>query len=129
MIDDIEDHEKHRIKGEIWSVNDEILKGLDDYEGTSKGYYERIAINVKINFDQLDSNDDTREAFVYVLNASVSSLGQVSDPIAEYTYEMHRECYKPIRHIQRKQSHYFVEPSTWGKVDAIGEGVYEKPNS
>ena len=105
----------------------EVLKGLDDYEGTSKGYYERVSIPVKMKYDH--SNERTLTAFVYVLNVSRSSLGIVSEPIDEYTSEMHRQFYKPIRHIQRKQSHYFVKPSTWGKVDAISDGVFEKPKS
>jgi gamma-glutamylcyclotransferase (GGCT)/AIG2-like uncharacterized protein YtfP len=34
------------VKGEVWSVDDETLVGLDEYEGINKGYYDRRSIKV-----------------------------------------------------------------------------------
>lgn len=111
------------VLGEIWSVDEETLQGLDEYEGLSKGYYQRISIALETK----ERGDF--EAFVYILNASVSSLGEVVGPLQEYSLEMHHQHYNPIRHILRKQVTYFGSPSTWGKVDKIEANAIDRPIS
>jgi gamma-glutamylcyclotransferase (GGCT)/AIG2-like uncharacterized protein YtfP len=113
----------NKIRGELWRVSDEALRGLDDYEGLSKGYYSRKLINV---ID--DDDNDSTSAFVYLLNSSSSEL-KTRQRINEYTLQMHKELYKPVRHIQVKQFNYFKIPSNWGNTTVSIDGSCDVPTS
>ncbi len=41
----------NHIRGELWSVDSDTLRGLDEYEGVSKGYYSRRAVEVRVSGD------------------------------------------------------------------------------
>eukprot|EP01038_Epipyxis_sp_PR26KG_P016641 gene16641-22741_t len=134
------------IIGELWEINDDILKGLDDYEGIKKNYYIRKEINVSGYgySDDVQARNDyyydrtvIHTAHVYMTNnlsifqdqitqqlsttpssaQSMVTLGSDSLFLSEYTLSMHEASYKPIQHIQVKQNNYIQKPSTWGKVD------------
>lgn len=113
----------HQLIGELWQVDDYCLQGLDDYEGLQKGYYERITIPVTTS---LQAEQGVVEANVYVLTKSSEDLRGKSY-LEEYTLTIHEEQYKPIKHIQVKQCHYYVQPSTWGKTSELIEGAIEAP--
>lgn len=89
-----------QIVGEIWSVDSETLQGLDDYEGISKGYYERRPISVTTR------GNYTSTAFAYFKAQSSEELANSPTFLSEYTIEMHKAKYKPIRHILVKQEMY-----------------------
>jgi gamma-glutamylcyclotransferase (GGCT)/AIG2-like uncharacterized protein YtfP len=104
------------IKGEVWAVSRSCLKNLDDYEGVSKGYYDRIQINVQL-VSSLDSYPSGIVlANIYVLNNAPQHLRD-REGLEEYTLQDHKQLYHPIEHIQIKQRNYFKAPSTWGKTD------------
>jgi gamma-glutamylcyclotransferase (GGCT)/AIG2-like uncharacterized protein YtfP len=115
------DSDLHQITGEIWSVEADTLRGLDDYEGVSKGYYQRIMIPV-------EDDGSMVEAYIYVLQVPSDDL-RGKDTFDEYTVEMHERYYKPVRHIQRKQFAYIGKPSSWGKLQGQLHGSLEQPQS
>jgi hypothetical protein len=112
------------VLGEIWEVDKETLANLNQYEGVSKGHYERVTIQVKRR-----GGDDRRfQAYVYRarydrVSASASPDGETrfhkercgreqccaQHMPQEYTLQYHERHYNPIRHIQVKQSLYFKE--------------------
>lgn len=127
-----------RIKGELWEVTADCLRCLDDYEGVSKGYYNRATISVTIDDEATRRvyQSSHIQAAVYILakerhtshlfssSSSSSDSSFSSSPsssssfLAEYTLDMQRAYYNPISHIQIKQVKYFQSPSTWGsKLD------------
>jgi hypothetical protein len=63
---------------------------------------------------------------VYVLNPSTDAL-RAKERLSEYNLEMHEQLYKPIQHIQVKQTAYFEKPSTWGKTSE-GEMIVTSGN-
>ncbi len=101
-----------RIIGELYQVTESCLRGLDEYEGLSKGYYNRQLISVEAVRNKATVFID---AFVYTLNNPSSQLKE-KEPTHEYSLNMHRSLYSPIAHIQVKQIAYFGLPSTWGKI-------------
>jgi gamma-glutamylaminecyclotransferase len=88
------------VRGEIWSVNDESLKGLDEYEGVGKGYYCRKTIRVT-------HDNSIIEADAY-FKIDAGTL-QNKPFLDEYTLEFHKSHYKSIKHIQVKQLQYLGE--------------------
>ena len=121
------------VVGELWEVSEDCLRNLDDYEGVSKGYYRRDAIDVCLTGQGLLSNP-LRRANVYHLVTPLRQLKNVatvvmsknnsadgnaitidSEPKVEYTLKMHTALYNAVRHIQVKQMSYIHHtPSTWG---------------
>jgi gamma-glutamylcyclotransferase (GGCT)/AIG2-like uncharacterized protein YtfP len=100
----------HQIRGEVWRVDDVSLKGLDEYEGISKGYYSRRTIDVIISNTKgskraANSSSSVIRADVYVMNTSPQSLRD-KDFIPEYTLDIHRRHYHAIKHIKVKQDGY-----------------------
>lgn len=105
-----------RVRGELWSVSEATLRGLDDYEGVSKGYYTRQSTLVSRGAE----SGRAERAWVYVLVAPDKDLSE-REALEEYSPALHRVVYQPVRHIQRKQFAYFKAPSTWGH--SAGEPV------
>lgn len=90
------------IEGEVWNVDEETLKGLDDYEGTTKGYYTRKEIPVLINSCVVS-------AFVYFKTTQLTEKEKElikENILSSYTLDMHKKYYRPIQHIQIKQRQY-----------------------
>ena len=100
LLGDMPDQGKP-IVGELYEVDEESLRGLDEYEGVSKGYYERRAIHVV----EGPSGARRVEAECY-FKLEASEALRAAEMHPEYTLEMHREHYRPIRHIMVKQQHY-----------------------
>jgi gamma-glutamylcyclotransferase (GGCT)/AIG2-like uncharacterized protein YtfP len=128
-----------QIKGELWEVDDYCLKGLDDYEGMQKGYYQRVVIPVVVVMRTKGEKEDKqsvvqREEQVIMANVNVlvdSSLVNVlqkKELFSEYSLELHERLYKPILHIQVKQCNYYKQPSNWGKTSELIEGTYDIPH-
>ncbi len=94
--------------GEWWLVNAEGLRGLDEYEGVSKGHYRRCEIDIIVD-------DDVQRAHVYAPSAAfaVTLERSLADQpsIENYTLQMHEAVYSPIAHIDLKQSLYLTESS------------------
>lgn len=108
------------IKGELWEVTEECLQNLDDYEGISKGYYERCKVRVRRRVSESGEygEEEEEEANVYILRVLVNGVDGdlLTKPcIDEYTLSMHKQLYSPVNHIQIKQVNYFKTPSSWGK--------------
>lgn len=99
LLGDMPDEGKQLV-GELFLVDDELLAGMDDYEGVSKNYYERREIQVTADMDA-----QVYSAFVYILPSSTKELQEL-EPIEEYSQEIHDRYYKPIQHIQVKQMRY-----------------------
>lgn len=87
---------------------------MDDYEGLRKGYYCREKIPVspvfrisefsQQNFPEVKLGGEVT-AYVYFKVKSDESLLQL--PFLEvYDYKLHKQLYKPIKHIQVKQRAY-----------------------
>jgi gamma-glutamylcyclotransferase (GGCT)/AIG2-like uncharacterized protein YtfP len=114
------------IVGEVWCVNQETMLGLDEYEGVSKGYYDRRTIVIQsaaataeeqrceLNaieqiaglYNAIANNELNQvNAFVYFKATPTPSLW-MGPFLREYTLEYHRAHYAPIRHIQVKQQKY-----------------------
>jgi gamma-glutamylcyclotransferase (GGCT)/AIG2-like uncharacterized protein YtfP len=93
----------HNIRGEVWRVDDETLKGLDEYEGVGKGYYCRKEVKVK------QQNGQVMTANAY-FKIDAGALKNESF-LEEYTLEFHKRNYKAIKHIQVKQLQYLGERS------------------
>lgn len=103
--------EGERIHGELWRVSPECLRNLDDYEGISKQYYQRKKIAVQLH----DARNTLMIADVYCVSFLPDHL--TNGPfLEEYTLTYHRECYRPIAHIQVKQLNYIQTISSWGNV-------------
>lgn len=107
-----DDSDKSIVQGELWSVNDEILRGLDDYEGTTKGHYVRVLVDAYL--ENQEEQEGTK-AFVYIPSESMRKTleqrlaQEQAVSIQEYSLEIHHRCYNPIAHIQLKQSLYLCE--------------------
>ena len=89
----------HHVFGEIYQVDQQLLDGMDDYEGVTKQYYERREIKVTT------PSGEHHLVWVYLLPTSDEYLRSLT-PIAEYTLDLHDRLYSPIRHIQIKQQKY-----------------------
>lgn len=88
------------IVGELWRVSAEALEGLDEHEGIQKGHYERRCISVVRHGDNTVVSADV----YFKVNSSAELRACEQHP--EYTMEMHKELYCPIRHIEVKQQLY-----------------------
>jgi gamma-glutamylaminecyclotransferase len=99
-----------RITGEVWEVDDETLQGLDEYEGVSKGHYERRKVEVS------SARDGTFKAECYFKRESSEAL-RGGELHGEYTRAMHQALYRPIRHIMVKQQLYLGDVITSGLVE------------
>jgi hypothetical protein len=98
----------------VYACSDEQLQGLDEYEGLSKGYYERRCIPVLLQRDNHSSGGAAWrrvDCDVYMLKASSKALAELArkQPLSEYSLSVHRTMYKPIRHIQVKQQLHLGE--------------------
>lgn len=103
--------EGKRVCGELWHVTRSALAGLDEYEGTSKGYYSRQAVQVCIEGDIV-------QAQVYGLLTSPPALRRL--PAKEsYTLEEHRRDYNAVAHIALKQSLYLQGVAQYGHRDGV----------
>jgi gamma-glutamylcyclotransferase (GGCT)/AIG2-like uncharacterized protein YtfP len=92
------------IVGEVWSVDDECLDGLDEYEGCGKGYYDRVPVKV---YDSEDGGTElTAQVYCWSRDAEASADLLERPCIAEYTRKIHDALYSAIRHIQVKQELY-----------------------
>jgi gamma-glutamylcyclotransferase (GGCT)/AIG2-like uncharacterized protein YtfP len=99
----------HQIKGEIWTVDYETLRGLDEYEGISKGHYKRKAIQVYDDNDNQDQRSRIVDADIYMKAVFDAELLKSKEMMNEYSYEYHKQFYSPIKHIQVKQLAYLKE--------------------
>jgi len=112
LLGDMEKGIGDQIKGEVWYVREDNLKGLDEYEGLSKGYYDRREINVTLltaipdNPLNLESGKVV-SADVYVKKESSPEL-RSKQFLSEYTLDFHMEYYRPIEHILVKQEMYLL---------------------
>jgi gamma-glutamylaminecyclotransferase len=88
------------ITGELWKVDGISLAGMDDYEGCTKGYYDRRQIPV-----MLKNSKKEYLASAYFKTESSEDL-RSREFHSEYTLEYHLANYRPIRHIQVKQQKY-----------------------
>eukprot|EP01031_Cornospumella_fuschlensis_P030999 gene30999-37465_t len=110
------------VKGELWEISEEVLQGLDDYEGIAKGYYVRAEIDcIAIPEEGIDSKTGKKgqkvvKAQVYMVSKSFRDLRE-KDYVDEYTHENSR--YQAIQHILVKQVAYYKEASTWGKTKEL----------
>mmetsp|Transcript_19996 Transcript_19996/g.58422 ORF Transcript_19996/g.58422 Transcript_19996/m.58422 type:complete len:102 (+) Transcript_19996:1810-2115(+) len=94
---------------------------MDEFEGLSKGYYERKKIRVRVlggtdsaggQYDE-GGTKQVREAWVYcVLDSppSLRSLARQGAARSNYPLDLHLREYHPIRHIQVKQQLHLSEP-------------------
>ena len=96
-----------KVQGEVYRVTAQCLQNLDDYEGVSKGYYFRRKIIIETGGKQL-------EAYVYYISSPPEDIRHLP-MLGEYTLDMHRNSYHPIKHIHIKQKNYFKTSSTWGR--------------
>ena len=106
-----------RIQGELWSCSESALSSMDEYEGISKGYYQRKRISVWLTNEGgggsggasgRSDQGEVVQAFVYCVSESNDALKAIVDGggggLAEYELEAHhRAMYKPIKHIRVKQ--------------------------
>ena len=144
------------VVGELWEVSAECLRNLDDYEGTSKGYYQRTSLQVILPQRQEQEQESCvgQEglgqhevcAQVYHMTAPPATLLKAGatlvehthqrqrqsmesegdkvvegeegnlEPLVEYTLDLHRARYRPVRHIRIKQRGYLGDrgASAWG---------------
>lgn len=107
-----------KVRGEVYRVTPECLQNLDDYEGVSKEYYLRRKITIETDGKQL-------QAYIYYISNPPEDIRHLP-MLCEYTLEMHRNNYHPIKHIHIKQKNYFKTPSTWGRFVGNIEYFAEK---
>lgn len=117
MINLDQDEEAKRVRGELWKLSDELLRGIDEYEGIRKGHYSREEIEVSGVQRGLLWESPNCKAFCYFyaikpgesdVDASLLRAARIS----EYTAEEQKTQYKPIHHIQVKQLQYLGEQAT-----------------
>jgi hypothetical protein len=82
------------IKGEVWSVDDETLTGLDEYEGISKGYYNRREITVSA----IAHPNKHTKVHAYFKIKSTPELAK-GPFLEEYSLDIHQTLYKAIKRI------------------------------
>lgn len=116
------DGDFHQVHGELWSCSSDTLAGMDEFEGLSKGYYERKKIRVRVlggtdtagdQYGEEGGTKQVREAWVYcVLDSppSLRSLARQGAARSNYPLDLHLREYHPIRHIQVKQQLHLSEP-------------------
>jgi gamma-glutamylaminecyclotransferase len=113
-----------RIVGEVYLATEEQLGRMDEYEGTAKGHYARNSVLVSVG-----GRPGVLEAWIYQKRGGGEALRAGARCVEEYTLEMHRRLYRPVRHIAVKQSGYLRgRVSGWGNVRGGGGedgGVYE----
>jgi len=103
-----------RIHGEVWRVGSKLLQGLDEYEGVTKGYYDRRTIQVSLLTpgSSCPSSSSAPHDFVladaYFKTCSPDSL-KSEKFLDEYSLEFHQKHYRAIRHIQVKQEMYLKQ--------------------
>eukprot|EP00121_Abeoforma_whisleri_P001438 Awhi_evm2s1279 len=98
----------HQIEGECYELPKLFLKGMDDYEGVTKNYYERSLVEVLID------DSVVFDAFMYVKIESFQDLRN-REFVTAYSKERHESEYLPIQHILVKQQGYLeYKASTWG---------------
>lgn len=101
------------VRGELFLIDEEMMDGMDDYEGISKGHYAREMISVKKQC-AAPGEDTVISAWCYIYahmqGGSASDRRLLNAPrISEYTAEEQKNQYKPIHHIQVKQLAYLRE--------------------
>jgi len=110
------DDKARPVRGELWRISDEMLRGIDEYEGIYKGHYTREEIATVV----MSGATGTREVhnafcYFYAVKPGASdvdtSLSQ-AERISEYSAEEQKKRYKPIHHIQVKQLQYLGEEAT-----------------
>ncbi|KAL6045761.1 Gamma-glutamylcyclotransferase family protein [Balamuthia mandrillaris] len=100
------------IRGELWRVTSDTLQSLDDYEGVHKGYYTRREVRVRCCQADSAENEKEKEETEIEMKAQAYFKAAFDDVLREakflqeYTLELHRQHYKPIRHILVKQLKY-----------------------
>ena len=107
----VPDSEALHVIGELWSISDEMLRNMDDYEGVDKNHYMREEIDI------VCSNGVRTVAlcYFYAVKTGASDVDKSllqAPRIAEYTVGEQRRRYKPIHHIQVKQLEYLGEETT-----------------
>eukprot|EP01051_Picozoa_sp_SAG22_P007046 SAG22_NODE_483_length_9925_cov_3.568186_1_plen_664_part_00 len=118
----------HRVRGELWLVDDETLAALDDYEGVGlKGYYDRVPVEVEVSAAAAGrwwlgrcARPSHTTAWVYVLREPELELVQLPR-IAEYTLELHDDVYKPVAHIKVKQQLYLAASCRYSETTPHAE--------
>jgi gamma-glutamylcyclotransferase (GGCT)/AIG2-like uncharacterized protein YtfP len=104
LLSDLEKGVGKRVEGELWLIDAETLRALDEYEGVAKQYYKRHTIGVR------SSRNATRTAQCYFKCDSTSTPALRRGAFdARYSLARHRSLYKPIAHIQAKQQLYLNE--------------------
>jgi len=79
------------VKGELYKVNNELLKILDIFEGVNSGFYSREKISVTVH-------NNTLMAFCYVTNTTddiISNIDLTPSPLQEWTIE-YENCAKEL---------------------------------
>mmetsp|Transcript_14327 Transcript_14327/g.45058 ORF Transcript_14327/g.45058 Transcript_14327/m.45058 type:complete len:109 (-) Transcript_14327:44-370(-) len=106
---------------------------MDEYEGVSKGYYARVAVDCTVvgpeNVQDCSvvSPENVQGQMYGVADSkqlwSEEEL-QSLDCIPEYTQEMHDALYRPVEHIGLKQQLYLSSCPRYNATDA-----HEAPRS
>ena len=119
------DDQAKPVRGELWRITSDMLRGIDDYEGIQKGHYSRHEIDVYVNVPGTMTKTRIQKAFCYfyavkpgMSNVDASLLR--AERIGEYTAKEQKQRYKPIHHIQVKQLQYLgEEATTWWVFQSI----------
>lgn len=109
-----DDEEAKPVLGELWTVSDEMLRGIDEYEGIQKGHYSREEIEV-VREHRCGTTTCKAFCYFYAVKPGASEVDaslMVETRISEYTAEQQKKRYKPIHHIQVKQLQYLGEEAT-----------------
>lgn len=103
------------VRGELYQLSNEVLQGIDEYEGIDKGHYSRQEIEVVVGKEEKGVRRCKAFCYFYAVKPGESKVDASlleAPRIAEYTAEEQKQCYKPIHHIQVKQLQYLGEDAT-----------------
>ncbi|CAB9505654.1 AIG2-like family [Seminavis robusta] len=115
LLDLRQDDDAKPVRGELWRLSEEMLQGIDEYEGIEKGHYVRKEIEVECTRRRGTTAICKAFCYFYAIKSGASdveaSLLQATR-LAEYPAGEQKSNYKPIHHIQVKQLQYLGEHAT-----------------
>lgn len=112
-----QDKDAKPVCGELWRLSNEMLNGIDDYEGIKKGHYSREEIGIVREEGCILDGAFSCKAYCYFYavkpgESDVEESLLSATRISKYTVEEQESLYKPIHHIQVKQLQYLGEKTT-----------------
>ena len=90
MLNIATDEEARPVKGELWRLSEEMLQGIDEYEGIDKGHYSREEVDVIVTGKERSSK---AYCYFYAVKAGASEVDASllrAKRISEYPAEEQR---------------------------------------